>query len=70
MTSKLRPATGAAEALVQGWQGAGLLKPSLIKPVITTIERRLILKKLGRLQGDDRDALERVIDAVIGQVRK
>ena len=29
---------------IQDWQSAGLLKPSVIKPVIATIDRTLVLK--------------------------
>jgi mRNA interferase MazF len=43
--------------LVTEWQAAGLLKPSAIKPVITTLERALIIRKLGSLKIDDRAAL-------------
>jgi mRNA interferase MazF len=66
VTSQLRPTTGVGEAIVQDWKGAGLLKPSVIKSVITTIERGLIIKRLGRLKEEDRNALKRVIGAVIG----
>ena len=33
---------------VTGQEGAGLLKPSVIKPVITTIERTLVIRRLGQ----------------------
>ena len=45
---------------------AGLLKPSAIKPVITTIERGLVVKRLGRLEDPDRDALRQVLHAILG----
>ena len=66
VTSQLRPAATVGEAAVQDWQGAGLLKPSVIKPVITTIEQGLILKILGRLQEADQQALRSVISNIIG----
>jgi mRNA interferase MazF len=53
----LRPAGALGEALTSDWQGAGLLKASLIKPVLATIEQRLILRKLGALQDADVQAL-------------
>ncbi|MGH9632733.1 MAG: type II toxin-antitoxin system PemK/MazF family toxin [Bryobacteraceae bacterium] len=49
ITSQVRSSTGFGEVLVQDWKAAGLLKPSVIKPVITTIEQSLVLRKLGRL---------------------
>jgi mRNA interferase MazF len=39
--------------LIVDWQDAGLLKPSAIKPAISTIEQTLVLKKLGRLSTQD-----------------
>ena len=41
------------EVQVQDWKSAGLLKPSILKPVLTTIEPALVLKKLGRLTPHD-----------------
>ena len=55
------------ETYVQDWQGAGLLKPSTIKPVITTIERGLIISQLGQLKGNDQAALIGAIDKILGQ---
>jgi mRNA-degrading endonuclease toxin of MazEF toxin-antitoxin module len=49
----LRPAGALGEVVISDWQGAGLPKASLIKPVLATIEQRLILRKLGSLQSDD-----------------
>jgi mRNA interferase MazF len=38
VTSQLRPSETFGEVIVNQWREAGLLKPSAIKPVITTIE--------------------------------
>jgi mRNA interferase MazF len=67
VTSQLRPSTTIGEAGIVDWKGAGLLKPSVIKPVLTTIEKGLILRKLGNLQGQDRQALLKVISVIIGE---
>ena len=66
VTSQVRAFTGVGEALVQDWQAAGLLKPSMIKPVITTIERTLVRRMLGRLKDEDQNALKQVIRAIVG----
>lgn len=50
----LRPAGTVGEVLITEWQKAGLPKASLIKPVLTTIEKKLIFRKLGELQEPDR----------------
>jgi mRNA interferase MazF len=52
--------------VINDWQGAGLPKPSLIKPVVATIEQRLILKNLGALQGDDLQALRSALRQILG----
>ena len=44
----------------------GLLKASVIKPVIATLEQRLIIKLLGQLQAADRDALKHAIAHILG----
>lgn len=57
-TSHVRsPAFG--EVVVTEWRKAGLLKLGVIKPVIATIEKGLVLKRLGRLKQVD---LERLRD--------
>lgn len=66
ITSQVKPAQTVGEVIVQDWQGAGLLKPSAIKPVITTIERGLIIHQLGQLKADDKAALSRSIDQILG----
>lgn len=50
---------------VRDWQEAGLLKPSVFKPVVTTIESSLILKKLGALTGRDLSTLRQMIDFLL-----
>ncbi|MFH0342757.1 MAG: type II toxin-antitoxin system PemK/MazF family toxin [Chromatiales bacterium] len=43
VTSQVKPTSSFGEVTVRDWQGAGLLKPSVIKPVITTIEKSFVL---------------------------
>jgi mRNA interferase MazF len=66
ITSQLRPAPTVGEVAVAHWQAAGLLKPSVIKPLITTIETRLVLRQLGQLPTDDQKALRQVLATVLG----
>ena len=65
ITSQVR-ADHAFDAPVTDWQGAGLLKPSVVKPVIATIERGLVLRQLGRLKPNDQEALARLLKAMLG----
>ncbi|HEX8286279.1 MAG TPA: type II toxin-antitoxin system PemK/MazF family toxin [Pyrinomonadaceae bacterium] len=53
VTSQVRAAAGIGEVVVSDWQKAGLLKASVIKPVLTTVEKGLILRTLGQLGSAD-----------------
>lgn len=66
VTSQVRPVTAFGEVAISDWQKAGLLKPSVIKPVMTTVERRLIVRKLGRLEQADRAALNKMLPVITG----
>lgn len=46
ITSQTEKTIGIGECLIQDWQKAGLLKASAIKPAISTIEQKLVLKKI------------------------
>ena len=66
VTSQLRPTTHFGEVMVQDWQAAGLLKPSAIKPLITTIEQSLVIRAMGKLAQGDGAALRRMITSIFG----
>jgi hypothetical protein len=48
---------------VEGGRAAQSVGP---KPVVATIERGLVLRKLGRLVEEDRVALRKVLDEILG----
>ena len=66
VTSQIKPTAIIGEVIVQDWQAAGLLKPSAIKPVITTIEKPLVIKTMGRLKDNDRIALQEGLKVILG----
>jgi mRNA interferase MazF len=66
ITSQLRPDPRVGETWISHWQGAGLLKPSVVKPVFATLEQRLVLRRLGALVDDDIAALRNAISEIIG----
>jgi mRNA interferase MazF len=66
VTSQVRPAAAVGEVQVKDWKQAGLLIPSVMKPVIATIERRLVRKRLGKLSAEDQRRLRAAIDQIIG----
>jgi mRNA interferase MazF len=52
---------------IQDWQQAGLLKPSVIKPILTTVEKSLVIKKLGRIADNDITALSEGLQSILGR---
>jgi mRNA interferase MazF len=66
ITSQIRPKTTFGETIITDWQIAGLLKPSVIKPIVFTAEKSIIKKSLGKLSNNDQLVLRAVIDSVIG----
>ena len=67
ITSQSRPTTGATEATVRHWRTAGLLKPSVFKPLLATLEQALVLRRLGKLAPADRAALHDLLRFIIGR---
>jgi len=67
VTSQIKSTHLIGEVIIQDWQAAGLLKPSAIKPVITTIEKSLIIQILGRLNENDRTALQENLKVILGE---
>ena len=65
ITSQVRPRLGFGEVLVQDWKGASLLFPGVIKPVLFTIEKTLVIKPLGHLSARDRTALQAEIQKIL-----
>jgi len=66
ITSRLHQVGKLGEQPVAGWQRAGLLKPSVFKPILATIENTLVLKQLGTLQDDDRHTITRILQDILG----
>ena len=66
ISSQVRPAPTVGEVAVVQWRAAGLLKPSVIKPLVTTIEASLVIRQLGTLGSDDQRAIREVLAAVFG----
>jgi mRNA interferase MazF len=66
VTSQLRSVIALNEVLVNAWQAAGPLKPSVIKPVFATLEQALIIRQLGALAPADQIALRQAIARTLG----
>lgn len=66
ITSQVRTPLGFDEAMVSDWQGAGLLKTSVLKPVFATSEQGLVLRVMGHLSAADIKTLRELVADVIG----
>ena len=49
---------------VLNWEKVGLLKPSIFKSSVTTIEKNFVLQKLGKLDKENIKRLETMIGAI------
>src|SRR5690606_35132662 len=49
ITSQIKTEPTVGEIMLQDWQAAGLIKPSMLKPLIATIEQTRVLKVMGQL---------------------
>ncbi|WP_119290373.1 type II toxin-antitoxin system PemK/MazF family toxin [Azohydromonas sediminis] len=66
ITSRIRQPLAFAEALVVDWQAAGLIKPSVLKPLLAPVEQRLIIKVLGKLSVGDVATRRSLIQTIVG----
>ncbi|HEX3231434.1 MAG TPA: type II toxin-antitoxin system PemK/MazF family toxin [Pyrinomonadaceae bacterium] len=65
ITSQLSRHSRLGEVVIANWKPAGLLKASTIKPILTTIDKKLLIRLLGKLASRDvttlRDALRKIV---------
>jgi mRNA interferase MazF len=66
ITSQFNSSINFGEIVITDFAIAGLLKSSVIKPVITTIEKSLVIRKLGKLKKSDCQNLQQLIKLIIG----
>lgn len=67
VTSQIRTPLDFGSSYIVKWQDAGLPKPSLLKPLIATIEQSYITKKLGVLAYIDKENLVCNIQDLLGE---
>jgi mRNA interferase MazF len=66
VTSQANPASSFGEMTIANWKNTGLIKPSIVKPVLTTLDVKLVIKKLGRLEEPDYQALQNLLKIILG----
>ena len=54
------------DVVIQDWQEAGLLKPSILKPLVFTFEQYSVLTQLGRLTSTDKMQLDKLLKNIFG----
>lgn len=64
VTSQISLNLGIGESSIYDWRQAGLLKESMIKPAIATIEQNLIIKKLGKLSVADKFSFKNSLNVI------
>ena len=67
ISSQIRQPLAMGEAFLHDWRTAGLIKPSVLKPLIATIEQTRIIKTMGQLSINDKNSLAIVIQTIFGQ---
>ena len=65
VTSQIRPSLSIGEYILKDWQGAGLGKPSLIKPLIATLQQTQIISRLRKLALPDEAALRKLLADIL-----
>jgi mRNA interferase MazF len=66
VTSQVGGSLWLGEFIIRDWQTAGLLKPSAVKAAITTVEARLVRRRLGHLSDYDLEQLKRTLQGLLG----
>ena len=67
ITSQIKTELAIGEAMLQDWQTAGLAKPSMLKPLIATLEQTWIVRDMGKLSPADREELKIVLHKILGE---
>ncbi len=65
ITSQQRALAFPGATGIRNWKEAGLLKPSVVKATIDTVNRALVYKRLGRLNVEDLAEVDRSLRTVL-----
>jgi mRNA interferase MazF len=65
LTSHPASSTAFGGTSLSHWKGAGLLKLSVFKPILATIEKSLIIQKMGHLHASDQKTLQQILKTII-----
>jgi mRNA interferase MazF len=54
------------EMVLAEWKKAGLLRASTVKPIVTSLEKDLVIRRLGSLEPKDAQALRNSFQVIFG----
>jgi mRNA interferase MazF len=66
ITSQVRTPLALGETLLTDWQAAQLIKASVVKPLLATLEQSLIIRQMGLLSSSDQAALKKALVLILG----
>ena len=66
VTSQLNIPTRIGDYRIRQWRAAGLLKASMVRMKFATIDKSIIVKKLGQLLSEDRSEIEKNLVSFFG----
>lgn len=66
VTSNLHQPAMFGDLTINDWEIAGLLKPSMLKPLLATLHVSLVRATLGRLATADSLGLQRTLSSILG----
>jgi mRNA interferase MazF len=65
VTSQFRPSATLGEVWLGDWKAAGLLEPSVVKPVFATLLQTIINRQLGTLSASNQTTLKSAIHQIL-----
>ena len=66
ITGNLKAAQRPGDYLLSYWREAGLTKESLVKSVLFTVEKSLIIRRLGKMRETDMEGLSQGLKEALG----
>jgi mRNA interferase MazF len=66
ITSQVHAALAFGEVAITDWQAAKLIKSSVVKPLLATLQQDLIIRSLGRFSSADQAALKKALGVLLG----
>ncbi len=63
ITSNIKSYGRTGDTIIQKWKDSGLPKPSMIRMKFATIERSIIIKRIGRIVPIDQNTLNRELQS-------